>query len=111
MNDIIAAFKERHGIDKIVGLMMLHYFKWPWCLEDLTQYVDEIYLILHYSPEFKADWPATTALMESGIVGEKIEGVAGDIVGSMLQLSVICLIVSLFALAFAYLWPLRHRVR
>lgn len=36
---------------------MLHYFKWPWCLEELMHYVDEIYLLLHYSPEFKSDWP------------------------------------------------------
>ena len=59
--------------------------------------------------EFKADWPATAALVESGIVGEKIEAVAGNIVGSMSQLSVVCLIVSLCGLAFAYLWPLRRR--
>jgi len=59
--------------------------------------------------EFKADWPATAALVESGVVVEKIEAVAGDVVGSMLQLSVVCLIVSLCGLAFAYLWPLRRR--
>jgi len=59
--------------------------------------------------EFKADWPATAALVESGIVGEKLEAVAGNIMGSMLQLSVVCLIVSLCGLAFAYLWPLRRR--
>ena len=41
----------------MAGLMMLHYFKWPWCLEELKNYVDEIYLLLHYSPQFKEEWP------------------------------------------------------
>jgi glutathione peroxidase-family protein len=53
----IIDLKRKWNIDKIVGLMMLHYFKWPWCLEELTHYVDEIYLLLHYSPQFRAEWP------------------------------------------------------
>ena len=57
--------------------------------------------------QFKAEWPATAALIGSGVVGDRVEAVVGDIVGSMLQLSVICLIVSLLGLAFAYLWPFR----
>jgi hypothetical protein len=57
MHERIRSFKEQHNIEKIAGLMMLHYFKWPWCLEDLADYVDEIYLLLHYTPEFRADWP------------------------------------------------------
>ena len=57
MHELIRTFKAQHGIDKIVGLMMLHYFKWPWCLKELAEYVDEIYLLLHYSPEFRAGWP------------------------------------------------------
>ncbi len=36
---------------------MLHYFKWPWCLEELVSYVDEIYLLFHHSPQFKEEWP------------------------------------------------------
>ena len=57
MHNEIRKFKEKFKISKIAGLMMLHYFKWPWCLEDLAAYVDEIYLLLHYSPEYKANWP------------------------------------------------------
>ena len=57
MHEHIRSFKAQHNIEKIVGFMMLHYFKWPWCLEDLAEYVDEIYLLLHYSPEFRAEWP------------------------------------------------------
>jgi hypothetical protein len=57
MHAPIAEFKERFGIGKIAGCMMLHYFKWPWCLEELAGYVDEIYLLLHYSSGFEADWP------------------------------------------------------
>jgi len=53
----IKEFKKAHNISKIAGLMMIHYFKWPWCLEALSDYVDEIYLLLHYTPEFKGDWP------------------------------------------------------
>jgi hypothetical protein len=52
----IEEFKEKFNIKKICGLMMLHYFKWPWCLENLVEYVDEIYLLLHFSNEFSADW-------------------------------------------------------
>jgi hypothetical protein len=52
----ILAFKEKFNVNKICGLMMLHYFKWPWCLSDLVEYVDEIYLLLHFSGEFRADW-------------------------------------------------------
>jgi hypothetical protein len=52
----IESFKEEHGIRKICGLMMLHYFKWPWCLEDLVEYVDEIYLLLHFSNQFRENW-------------------------------------------------------
>ena len=36
---------------------MIHYFMWPWCLKELSNYVDEIYLLLHYSPMFKKQWP------------------------------------------------------
>jgi hypothetical protein len=57
VHEHVTAFKEQNQINKIVGLMMLHYFKWPWCLGDLANYVDEIYLLLHYSPEYKEDWP------------------------------------------------------
>ena len=57
MHEQIHTFKKENNIKKMVGLMMLHYFKWPWCLQDLTHYVDELYLLLHYSPEFRADWP------------------------------------------------------
>ncbi len=49
--------KKKLGINKIAGLMMLHYFKWPWCLEELSSYVDDIFLLLHFSPDFRADWP------------------------------------------------------
>jgi hypothetical protein len=61
----INAFKENRGIRKIAGLMMLHYFKWPWCLHDLSQYVDEIYLLLHY-PEGAAPlwWKEVRGLKE-----------------------------------------------
>ncbi len=61
--------------------------------------------------QFKADWPATAALIESGVVGDRVEAVVGNVVGSMLQLSVVCLVVSLVGLAFAYLWPLRQARR
>jgi hypothetical protein len=57
MHKQIKEFKKAHNISKITGLMMVHYFKWPWCLEALSEYVDEIYLLLHYSPKFKGDWP------------------------------------------------------
>jgi len=57
MHDAVKEFKRDFNINNIVGLMMLHYFKWPWCLEDLANYDDEIYLLLHYSPEFKSEWP------------------------------------------------------
>jgi hypothetical protein len=57
MHEIIQRFKNEFGIQKIAGLMMLHYFKWPWCLEQLADYVDEIYLHLHYTPEFRQEWP------------------------------------------------------
>ena len=53
----IEDFKKEMGIKKIAGLMMLHYFKWPWCLKEFSFYVDEIYLLLHYSPKFKEEWP------------------------------------------------------
>jgi hypothetical protein len=56
MYEIIQKFKEDHHIHNIAGLMMLHTFKWPWCLEELTNYVDGIYLLLHYSPGVKIDW-------------------------------------------------------
>jgi len=65
MHEYIRSFKAQHNIEKIVGLMMLHYFKWPWCLKDLADYVDEIHLLLHYSPEFRAVWPKE---------GEKVVG-------------------------------------
>ncbi len=57
MNGLIQEFKKEFNITKIAGLMMLHYFKWPWCLEQLADYVDEIYLHLHFTPEFKEEWP------------------------------------------------------
>ena len=53
--DIEEVKRELH-IRKIVGLMMLHYLKWPWCLEDLSNYVDEIHLLHHRAPEFDGDW-------------------------------------------------------
>jgi len=53
----IESFKKEMGIEKIAGIMMIHYFMWPWCLKELSNYVDEIYLLLHYSPRFKATWP------------------------------------------------------
>ncbi|KPJ86665.1 MAG: hypothetical protein AMS17_11395 [Spirochaetes bacterium DG_61] len=56
MHTEIQAIKKELHIHKIVGLMMLHYFKWPWCLEDLSNYVDEIYLLIHQTPEFKGSW-------------------------------------------------------
>ena len=36
MYDQIQTFKKESSIKKIVGLMMIHYFKWPWYLEDLV---------------------------------------------------------------------------
>jgi hypothetical protein len=57
VHNLITDFKNDFSVNKIAGLMMLHYFKWPWCLEDLQNYVDEIYLLLHYSPQFQASWP------------------------------------------------------
>ncbi len=56
MNELISQFKEEYSINKIAGLMMLHYFKWPWCLEDFAHYVDEIHLLLHYSQDTDCDW-------------------------------------------------------
>jgi hypothetical protein len=52
----IEDIKKKLHINKIAGLMMLHYLKWPWCLEDLPNYVDEIYLHLHRAPEYTGDW-------------------------------------------------------
>lgn len=57
MHPAIQEFKNKHGIRKISGLMMLHYFKWPWCLDELAQHVDEIHLLLHYAPGECFDWP------------------------------------------------------
>jgi len=56
MYEIMKRFKDEFHIHKITGLMMLHNFKWPWCLEDLTNYVDDIYLLLHYSRGVNVDW-------------------------------------------------------
>jgi hypothetical protein len=56
VDEHIRVFKEKHNINRIVGLMMLHYFKWPWCFEDLANYVDEIHLLLHYSHGTGPDW-------------------------------------------------------
>jgi hypothetical protein len=49
-------FKDEFHIKTIAGLMMLHTFKWPWCLDELNNYVDEIYLLLHYSQGVDVDW-------------------------------------------------------
>lgn len=68
----IEYFKKEVGIKKIVGLMMIHYFMWPWCLEELSNYVDEIYLLLHYSPKFKAEWPKTYPKVKDFII-EKVD--------------------------------------
>jgi len=57
MHREIESFKKEMEIEKIAGLMMIHYFMWPWCLKELSNYVDEIYLLLHYSPRFKGTWP------------------------------------------------------
>jgi hypothetical protein len=56
MHQAIRSFKQKHDIDKIAGLMMLHYFKWPWCLRDLSENVDELYLVLHYSEGPSPTW-------------------------------------------------------
>lgn len=50
MHPDLLSFKQKHGVGTIAGLMMLHYFKWPWCLEELALYVDEIHLLLHFAP-------------------------------------------------------------
>ncbi len=70
MYDIVKDFKNEFKINTISGLMMLHYFKWPWCLEDLTNYVDDIYLLLHYSPGFRAEWPKHIPKIQNSMIVE-----------------------------------------
>jgi hypothetical protein len=71
VHSAIRTFKEEHGIGKIAGLMMLHYFKWPWCLESLADYVDEIYIHLHATPSFpKVHWPLRVAKVSRCLVLE-----------------------------------------
>jgi len=71
----------------------------------------ENWLSFTLNSEFRADWPATTVLLEGAVIREKIETVLGDMASSLLQLSVVCLIVSLLGLGFSYLWPLRRQPR
>lgn len=62
MHPALQDFKRKHGIGRIAGLMMLHYFKWPWCLEELAACADELYLLLHYSPgQQEEHWPGQVA--------------------------------------------------